>query len=147
MPRSMLVIRTLITNKAGSCRCSDRRQRRTSSPHIDHIVVKGSGACTVHGPAVDTSIINSLSCRWCRAETRTCSTTGFIEQTQGIWDSSAGTFGTQRHKASRGIQVPRTSTVVCKSKWYHQVFHGSFHLKRYAVPLNLTWVTFSATEG
>ena len=40
-------------------------------------------------------------------------------------------------------------TVVGKSKWYHQVFQGSFHLKRQAVPLNLTWVdlAFSCTKG
>ena len=34
-----------------------------------------------------------------------------------------------------------------KSRWHHQVFQGSFHLKRRAVPLNLTWVNFSATKG
>ena len=40
-------------------------------------------------------------------------------------------------------------TVVGKSKWYHQVFQASFHLKRYTVPLNLTWVdlAFSCTKG
>ena len=40
-------------------------------------------------------------------------------------------------------------TVEGKSKWYHQVFQGNFHLKRQAVPLNLTWVdlAFSCTKS
>ena len=40
-------------------------------------------------------------------------------------------------------------TVVGKSKWYHQVIQDSFHLKRWAVLLNLTWVNvaFSCTKG
>ena len=40
-------------------------------------------------------------------------------------------------------------TVVGKSKWYQQVFQSSFHLKRKAVPLNLTWVdlALSCTKG
>ena len=40
-------------------------------------------------------------------------------------------------------------TVEGKSKWYHQVFQGRFHLKRQAVPLNLTWVdlAFSCTKS
>ena len=40
-------------------------------------------------------------------------------------------------------------TVEGKSKWHHQVFQNSFHLKRQAVPLNLTWVdlAFSGTKG
>ena len=38
-------------------------------------------------------------------------------------------------------------TVEGKSKWHHQVFQDSFLLKRQTVPLNLTWVAFSATEG
>ena len=44
---------------------------------------------------------------------------------------------------------PNAGTVVGKSKWYHQVFQGSFHLKWQAVPLNLTWVdlAFSCTKG
>ena len=44
---------------------------------------------------------------------------------------------------------PYSRTVEGKSKWYHQVFQGSFHLKRQAVPLNLTWVdiAFSCTKS
>ena len=40
-------------------------------------------------------------------------------------------------------------TVVGKSKWYHQVFQGGFHLKRKVVSLNLTWVdlAFSYTKS
>ena len=40
-------------------------------------------------------------------------------------------------------------TAVGKNKWYHQVFHDGFHLKRWAVPLNLTWVdlVFSCTKS
>ena len=34
-----------------------------------------------------------------------------------------------------------------KSKWHQLIFQGSFHMKRQAVPLNQTWLTFSATEG
>ena len=38
-------------------------------------------------------------------------------------------------------------TVVGKSKWCHQVFQDSFHMKRLAVLLNLAWETIRPTEG
>ena len=56
-----------------------------------------------------------------------------------ISDVLAVFFITSEREAG-SVMASFVCTVEGKSKWYHKVFQGSFHLKRQAVPLNLTWV-------